>query len=478
MCLVGEPNSGKTSLFTPVTRFIPARYIAMISKQKAFNKSLIDENTQIIFLDEAHAKLMDPDDWKILTQGGLTAHDRKYKTSSLAVIRCPMFITCQTDMDFGQEHNSAMAARLRKFFKPLTSPLVAGVQEFLQTNVMDCIVWACGLAITPDDELPPPMPGTSVQQGDICEEEKEQIRTMQLDESEGEQEGSEPTEPNTAIDDSNVEGESEESDTDSAYLDHWEESLKNIARLQEQEPCHTLKHRQLGLLAAEVKRTVDERESQEERARLRVLEETTKRWISLGMLKEEDAHLLESVNGPYHPNIERSRDQYFTRKKEEDQRMLEKKAREYFNNEWIMEKELRDLQKKEHAATDEDVKRALHYMLEVTVEALKLKFQKEELHGLAKLVLLEQRKKAVEMQWVSPSQAQLIHSIWCPLPYPCEEMEDRDEGDLFITPSTAPKAHGRSSSQKRKAQKRRSQQTSTPVPKRGRITHFFTPSQQ
>lgn len=258
-------------------------------------------------------------------------------------------------------------------------------------------------------------------------------------------------------------------------MDQWEESLKNIARLQEQEPYHSLKQRQLGLLAADVKRTVDERESREERARLRVLEESEKRWISLGILKEEDAHLLQSVNGPYHPNIERSRDQYFARKKEEDQRTLEKKAREYFNNEWIMEeeKELRDPQSKEDAATDEDVKRALQYMLEVTVEALKLRFQKEKVQGLAKLVLLERRKRAVEMPWVFPSQAQRINSIWCPLPYPCEEMEDSDEEELFITPSTASTAHSRSSSQKR-----RSQQTSTSVPKRGRITHFFTPSQQ
>ena len=49
----------------------------MITKQKAFNKSLVDENTQVIFLDKAHSKLMDPDDWKILMQGGLTAHDRR-----------------------------------------------------------------------------------------------------------------------------------------------------------------------------------------------------------------------------------------------------------------------------------------------------------------------------------------------------------------------------------------------------------------
>ena len=117
-------------------------------------------------------------------------------------------------------------------------------------------------------------------------------------------------------------------------------------------------------------------------------------------------------------------------------------------------------------------------MLEMTVEALKLKFKKDEVHGLAKLVLLEGRKKAVEMQRVSLSQAQRINSIWCPLPYPCEEMTDDDEEELFVTLSTTPRAYRRSCTQKPKSQKRQSEQTSTPPPKRGRITHFFTPSQQ
>ena len=35
------------------------RYIAMITKQRAFNKSQIDADTQIIFMDEAYAKLLD-----------------------------------------------------------------------------------------------------------------------------------------------------------------------------------------------------------------------------------------------------------------------------------------------------------------------------------------------------------------------------------------------------------------------------------
>lgn len=482
MCLIGEPNSGKTSLFTPITRLIPARYIAMISKQKAFNKSLVDENTQIIFLDEAHTKLMDPDDWKILTQGGLTAHDRKYKTSSLAMIRCPMFITCQKDMDFGVEHNNAMDVRLRKFFfKSLTSPRVAGVQEFLRENAMDCIAWACGLARTPEDELPPPMPGTSSEQDDLGEEEKERIRNIELDESESEQEESEQADPNTVIEDSELECESEDGGTGSTYLQQWEESLENIARLRERQPCNSLKERQLGLLAAGVKRNVEERESLEERARIRVLQETRERWITLGMIRQEDAHLLETVEGPYHPRIERSRDEYFAKKKEEERKMLEEKAAKYFENEWVWEKEkeLRQLQEQEETATDAEVKRALQYMIGVTVEALKLHFKRDDLPGLSKLVIAERTKRAMDMKWLSSQQARRVTSVWAPMPYPFDGYES-DEQDIFITPQS-PRSMSRGTSSQPvqgRTSKKRPSQNSTPVSKKGRITHFFRPSQQ
>lgn len=50
------------------------------------------------------------------------------------------------------------------------------------------------------------------------------------------------------------------------------------------------------------------------------------------MIREGDAHLLENVEGPFHPRIERARDEYFTRKKEEEQRNLQDKALKYFEN--------------------------------------------------------------------------------------------------------------------------------------------------
>ena len=56
-------------------------------------------------------------------------------------------------------------------------------------------------------------------------------------------------------------------------------------------------------------------------------------------MDQDDAHLLHSVEGPYHANIERTREVYFVRKKEEDQRLLEEKAHQYYQHEWVLIKE-------------------------------------------------------------------------------------------------------------------------------------------
>ena len=74
------------------------------------------------------------------------------------------------------------------------------------------------------------------------------------------------------------------------------------------------------------------------------------------------------------------------------------------------------------------------------VYALKLKFQRDEVPGLSKLALLEWRKKAIEMKWLSLQQAQCVNSIWTPLPFPRDRLEESDEEQqLFITPSMARK---------------------------------------
>ena len=199
-------------------------------------------------------------------------------------------------------------------------------------------------------------------------------------------------EQSVAAGDSSEEREDEDdSDAISTYSDGWDKTLERISQLKNQQPCHSLKQRQLGLIATGVRRAVQERDSEVERARMCVLEETKRRWM-----REEGAHLLQSVEGPFHPNTGRSREVYFARKKEEDQRLLEEKASQYYQDDWVLtkEEELRQLQQQEDAAIDvKNVKRAQEYMIELTVDALKLRFQRYELPGLSNLVLLERRKR-------------------------------------------------------------------------------------
>ena len=95
------------------------------------------------------------------------------------------FLQRKVDVHFGEEHNAAMNARLRKFyFKSLNSRPVPGVQQSLRDSAMDCIVWASKVVRTPDDELPPPMPGSVAKPNELDEGEKDRIKTMSLEDSE------------------------------------------------------------------------------------------------------------------------------------------------------------------------------------------------------------------------------------------------------------------------------------------------------
>ena len=90
-------------------------------------------------------------------------------------------------MDFGTEHNAAINVRLKKFFfQTLRSRRLARVQDFLWPNAMNCIVLVCGIAQTPEGELPPPMPGTSSQPDDFDEKEREGIKASELEETDSE----------------------------------------------------------------------------------------------------------------------------------------------------------------------------------------------------------------------------------------------------------------------------------------------------
>ena len=118
-----------------------------------------------------------------------------------------------------------------------------------------------------------------------------------------------------------------DNDDNSSYVKGWERSYEEISRLREQQPRNSLKRRQLELLGAGVKQIRKDCDRHADLAREQFLQETKARWISLGMMKEEDADLLHSVDALYHPNIERTREEYIAKKKAEKERQVAEKAR-------------------------------------------------------------------------------------------------------------------------------------------------------
>lgn len=151
-CLIGDANSGKTSLFQPILALVHHSNIATVTKQRVFNKAMINKSTEVIFIDEASTSTMDIDDWKILTQGGYTACDVKYQTAKSFINRCPMLITAQRKLQFKDEDQPAMDRRLRNYtFKSLAAPKKRAA-EWLRKHPMECIVWAAANARRAEDE--------------------------------------------------------------------------------------------------------------------------------------------------------------------------------------------------------------------------------------------------------------------------------------------------------------------------------------
>ena len=190
-CLVGDSNSGKTSLFLPILGVIHYSRMATITKQGAFNKAMITPETQVIFLDEATTSLLKIDDWKTITQGGFAAYDVKYKTAQPFINKCPMIITAQEELDFSEKDKRAMEKRLQVYkFMSLPRPKKKGA-EWLKRHPMDCIVWAATNAKAPLENEADESESESESDNDsesedgiLKEEEKEALRHLVLEDSE------------------------------------------------------------------------------------------------------------------------------------------------------------------------------------------------------------------------------------------------------------------------------------------------------
>ena len=374
---------------------------------------MISKETEVIFVDEASPTMLDVDDWKILTQGGFTACDVKYKTARSFFNRCPMFMTAQQKLQFKPDDQQAMDRRLRYYyFKRLPSPKKKAPQ-WLRNHPMECIVWAASKARvgsddeqeSSDDDVGEVERDTQNDDGTLLESEKEVLRTVNLadllvdqrERPEGEQEN---LHDDNDLDDSN----GQEDETTAALR----------ASLALTSPG-SLRYRHISFMLKSV-------ESTNQAARDRRLAHQHRMLVDLGVVEESEAReLIVDPDEQLPASLERKKEEALEHRRalraSKQQHENEERARQVYTNRWLldMEKEMAEQSKRVELTTDGEERAVLHSLLEINSNKLRLFHEGQGTLRLQEAV--QQRKRmCLERRLVERACVDCIRDVFSPLP--------------------------------------------------------------
>ena len=355
-CLVGDANSGKTSLFMPILGLIHHGNVATVTKQKAFNKSMITPFTEVIFIDEATEHTLDIDDWKILTQGGYAAHDVKYQSARAFINRCPMLITSQRKLEFGPVDQPAMERRLRTYtFRSLPRPKKKA-SNWMRTHPMDCVLWAAQKAKEAenedesegDSEENTQEEESTFAEGVLREEEKAEIRSVSL-----------PVllaKEMPAVDTSDEGSSEDENDGDSGpSTSPQADRVAHLRDLLEKTQPGCLRHRHL----AQMLRTEEHKKREEERSRAERRRQREDFLRSRGVSNANLSLLPDDLDDPTPSPIARDLERYDQARVAAQEQARREAAREAFQGTWLRSTE-KDLQRccERYQASDDSSERS------------------------------------------------------------------------------------------------------------------------
>ena len=405
-CLVGAANSGKTSLFFPIQGLVHHGNIATVTKQRAFNKAMITPFTEVIFIDEADENVLDISDWKILTQGGYTAHDVKYQTAKAFINRCPMLVTAQRNLDFGPTHQPAMDRRLRTYhFKSLPDPKKKAA-AWLRKHAMECVVWAAKKTHnregdTENDTDSDEEDTWQDTEGTLKVEEKEAIRSLSL---------SSPLVQETAgsntSDEETLRDSVEEAESADDVLAPLKESL---ARSHPD----SLRYRQLKHMLREA-----ERKRFELRDRAKKQHQARKAALREKGVSTQSAELLPTNPDSAMPSaIQRELQRRHDDQKVHQEQERRETARAAFEGQWLRstEKELHDCVKFIPTCLDPTMRKSLTAYREVLED--KLKNHHRNLGTLGSSEALKERKRVcVSLGLLQNRHQHLVQSVHEALP--------------------------------------------------------------
>ena len=137
LCVTGETDSGMSTWFSPFMGIIPTDCIAGVTREKQFAGHLINENTEVVFMDEWSIDSLNAEDAKKVLQGGLLMLRRKHKEAEKFAYSSGFYITTNEMPNFGQEPDGRAIKRRLSVFETVPIPNLRNrVSDWLHKNCM------------------------------------------------------------------------------------------------------------------------------------------------------------------------------------------------------------------------------------------------------------------------------------------------------------------------------------------------------
>ena len=119
LCVTGETDSGKSTWCSPFMEIIPIDCIAGVTREMQFAGHLINENTEVVFMDEWSIDSLNA---KKVLQGGLLMLPRKHKEAEKFTYSSGFYITTNEMPNFGQGSDGRAIKRRLSVFETVFIP--------------------------------------------------------------------------------------------------------------------------------------------------------------------------------------------------------------------------------------------------------------------------------------------------------------------------------------------------------------------
>lgn len=140
LVVVGAKDSGKTSWVRVFMGLMDKEKIAVLSKEEHFGTSMVEDDTELLWIDEWTKDMLPDDTLKTMLQGGYFAQSVKFKSPRMQQMRAGAYLTCNKVPDYGEEQVN-IERRLYICDTKELEEKVAEAPEWMEKNAMKCLLW-------------------------------------------------------------------------------------------------------------------------------------------------------------------------------------------------------------------------------------------------------------------------------------------------------------------------------------------------